>query len=518
MAESAVVTPYASALPFITQALPAWVSSEYERQRLGSYDLYDDMFDNVLGQFKVLLRGTDDTPILVPTAKRIVNTMCRYVGRDWGFSVREGGTAAQKTLAIQAFGDLFNREGVLGLFSMGKKEWLRRGDWLWYISADPLKPAGSRLSLQTIDPRTYFPIIESDVIPGGSYDRVVGQMIAEDILGDDGKTHFIKMQRWIKASHPDHKDFGKTPPPEGFDIEFESLRLDLPAWDDESKRRIMQTYVAKESLPGIKQLPIYHIKNNPQTGNPYGRSDFSGIEAVFAAINQAVSDEDLALAMAGLGMWWTDAGAPVDEEGKPTNWIIGPQRVAEVPVGSQFGRLAGISSVEPSQTHVKYLEEQSYGSLGINDIALGTRGAVTESGVALAIRMQPLFDSADEKNDLIDAVMNHLFHDLKMWFRVYEQIDLGEVQIVSVSSKERLPFDRDAFYKELSDGYNNGWFSLEYVWKMLVEKLGYEIDVAELKSQLEADAKAAAANADPYADRASQELNAEDEDGDAEES
>src|SRR5690606_31873961 len=118
----------------------------------------------------------------------------------------------------------------------------------------------SRLSLQTIDPRTYFPIIESDVIPGGSYDRVVGQMIAEDILGDDGKTHFIKMQRWLKASHPDHEDFGKTPPPEGFDIEFESVRLDLAGWDDESKRRLMQTYVAKGPLPGIKQLPIYHIK------------------------------------------------------------------------------------------------------------------------------------------------------------------------------------------------------------------------------------------------------------------
>lgn len=513
-AVGAEVTPYSTAIPFITNALPAWVSSAYESQRLGSYDLYDDMFDNVNGQFKVLLRGTDDTPILVPTPRRLVQTMCRYVGRDWGFSVRPGaddeGNATPDealALAITTIGDLFNREEILQKFQMGKPEWLRRGDWLWYLSADPLKSAGTRISIQTIDPRTYFPIIESDVVPGGSFDRVVGQMIVETVVGEDKKTFFIKRQTWIKSTHPDHPNYGQPAPEEGFDIYYESVRMDLAGWDDPEKQRVVQTYTPFEAIPGITQLPIYHIKDNPQTGVPYGRSNFAGFETIFAGINQAVSDEDLALAMAGLGMWWTDAGAPLDENNEPTNWIIGPQRVAEVPQGSKFGRLSGITSVEPQQTHIKYLEEQAYGSLGINDIALG-KATVQESGVALAIRMQPLFDAANDKDDLVNSKLNQMLHDLKQWLRVYESIDLGEIEIVSESNGERLPFDRDAFYAELERGYLNKWFSLEYVWRMLNEKLGYEIDIAALKRELNAAAKKAAALADPVGDRAQKEIDA----------
>lgn len=516
-----LTTPYASAVAFITNALPSWVSSEYERQRLGSYDLYDDMFENALGQFRILLRGTDDYPVLVPTAKKLVNTMCRYVGRDWGVSIVAGADETGKktdaktvTLAMTTIGDFMEREAMLSKFEMGKEEWLRRGDWLWMLSADPAKPALSRISIQLVDPRTYFPIIESDVVPGGSQDRVVGQTIAETVYGGaDNKTQFVKVQRWIKASHPEHPNYVEpdqeaVAPDTAFDIYYDSVRYEMTGWDspDPKKRKVAEVYATLEPIPGITQLPIYHIRDNPQTGNPYGRSNFAGFEAIFAAINQAVSDEDLALAMAGLGMWWTDAGAPLDENNKPTNWIIGPQRVAEVPQGSKFGRLSGITSVEPQQTHIKYLEDQVFGAQGINDIALG-RATVQESGIALAIRMQPLFDAAKKKNGFIDTDMNHLLYDLKQWFLVYESIDLGSVDIKSTSSLQLLPFDRDAYFQELAAGYAAKWFSLEYVWKELSEKLGYEINPSELKKQLDEAAKSAAALADPYAKRAGDELN-----------
>lgn len=510
MADAATtITPYSSATVFSTKAIPSWLDS-YNGQRLTAYDLYDDLYHNTPGQFKILLRGTDDKPIVMPTAKRICNTIARYVGKGWGLKIvagsdpitGEASTPEQLQLALAWFGALFDREGVVGTFKDGKKEFSRRGDWVWYILADPLKPAGQRISVRTIDPRTYFPLTELVDV-----DRLSGAMIVEEILDTDNKTTVIKRQRWLKANNPEHPNYGQEPPPEGFDIFYDAMILAVAGWDDPTKRQVKRQIAPAGLLPGIKVVPLYHIKNNADTSDPFGRSDLNGLENVLAGINQSISDEDLALAMSGLGMWWTNAGAPVGDDGKPTNWIIGPQRVQELPTGATFGRLDGINSVKPSQDHIKYLEDNAFGVHGINDLALGKTQTSPPSGIALALEMAPLMDSADDKDQAINSVLTHMVHDLKTWFLVYEQQDMGFVDVsVECDPSLRLPFDRDARFQELMDGVMNGVFTVEYVVQQLQENFGYTEIPPNMIADLQKTAAATLAAADPAGVRAQQEL------------
>ena len=510
MAET-VITPYASAVAYATETVQAWLDT-YNGQRVLSYDTYDDMYNNSPEAIKLLLRGSDDKPIYVPTAKRIINTFARYVARGWGYKVDIGtGTTDDQTAAITAFGDLFRRERVLSQFSVGKPEWLRRGDWVWMLSADPLKPAGKRISIKTIDPRTYF-VLQNDE---EDVDRVTGCQIIQQLLQADGKTYMIDVQTWLKYTDPSHSQFGAEPSPAaaddptaGIPIEYEHIQLDTSNWSDPTKRKLLAEVVPQSPLPGITELPLYHIKNQGQSGDPYGESELKGLESVVAGINQAITDEDLSLALAGLGMYWTDSGAPVDETtGAATGWNLGPQQVVEIAQGRKFDRIAGITSVAPVQDHVGYLEEQAYGTSGINDIALGSRGSVTESGIALAIRMQPLFDAADEREIQINDVMSQMFYDLQMnWFPTYEQLDFPGVVITSsTDSSSRLPFDRAQAWTELATGFEQNMFTLDFVYRELVDKFGYDLTAQDLADALAAQTAAATA-ADPIGTRATSEL------------
>lgn len=525
MADEVLSTPYSTSLPYTTGKLPDWVD-EYNGQRLAAYTLYDDLYYNAPGTYRLLLRGSDDAPVYIPTAKRLINTMARYVGRNWGFSVlpaldpttgatpvpaegEDGETpvGADEILAMSTFSDLFVREAMLSKFESGNRECLRRGDWIWYISADPDKPEGRRISVEVIDPSTYFPLTSD-----ANVNRLTGAMIVEEYVLDDETTIVVKVQRWLKPTHPEHPGYVADGPTAATEIAYDCVAYEPDGWDDPDERKQVSVpwAVPLDIIPGIEALPLYHIRNAHDNGDPFGRSELSGIESLFIAINQAATDEDLALAMAGLGMYETDSGAPVDSSGNPTDWILGPNRVVEVGQGKHFNRIEGVSSVEPSQTHIKYLEEGAYGASGINDIALGSRGSVTESGVALAIRMQPLFDEADSRDKEINAVLSQMFHDLKQWFLVYESINLGEVRIISTTDgRDRLPFDRKARWEELVTGYEANIFPLSFVHKVLTEELGYDLSPADLTAALAAKADGAAA-ADPFGVRAAAELSGAD--------
>lgn len=511
MADTIIQTPYSTALPFLSGDIPTWLN-EYDAQRLASYDLYDDLYDNS-PVTQHLLRGDNDAPIFVPTVKRIVNTLSRFVGRGWGYEVDpKAGTPAQQEAVKLAFSNLFRRERILSEFSNGKKEWLRRGDWVWMITGDPNKPEGKRLSVKTIHPRTLFWLFDAN-----DADRKSGVEIVEETMLEDGETPALKIQRWLKANHPDHPSYNPDPEAEETDDEpivYESLLAEFEDWEDPEKRVVLEYLRPQEPLEGIFALPIYSVKNGTSTANPYGESEIKGIESIIAAINQTISDEDLALAIAGLGMFVTDGGGPINEQTNQTEpWNLGPLEVVEVGAGKKFERIEGIKSIEPSQSHIDYLEEQAFGISGINDIALGTRGAVTESGIALAIRMAPLFDNGDEKDLQINDTFTQMFYDLQtMWFPAYESQNFGDVIVTSATDTgDRLPFDRKARWDELLAGFEANIFSLEFVHTILVRDFGYELGAAELKAAL-AQAGVKAAQADPYGARSDAELNAEDED------
>lgn len=506
MAETTVSTPYASAIPFIATELPGWVD-EYNAQRLASYDLYDDLYANVPDTNIALLRGSDEKPIFIPTGKRLINTLARYVGKGWGYVVDPAlGSAAEQEALKVALSALWRRERILSQFSSGKREWLRRGDWVWYISANELKPEGRRITIRTIDPRTYFPISDDEDL-----DHLLGAEIIEEIML--GEVAAVKVQTWLKPQSEDSLSFQEDGVYAGDEpITYFSYAYELENWDNPEKRKVLQTYSEPMLLEGITTLPLYHIKNQPTSGDPYGTSEFQGLESIIAGINQAISDEDLSLAIAGLGQFVTDSGSPVDPETKaPSNWQLGPASVTEIATGRKFERLAGITSIAPVQEHVAYLEDHVYGSSGVNDIALG-KGSVQLSGIAMAIKMQPLFDAADDRDLQINDVWTQIVYDLiTQWFPAFESLSFGEAMAYSdTDTGDRLPFDREARWKELTEGYTAGIFSLAFVHNQLVEHFGMDLTAKDLKDALD-EAASKAAMADPYADRTSAELSEDDE-------
>lgn len=499
-------------MQFVKLSSSSWLD-EYDQQRIASYDLYDDLFNNDPSTFHMMLRASDEKPIYIPTAKKIIKVLSRYVGRGWGYRVianpvLQTGETAPTTDQIEAaqiaFGNLFARERLLSRYRSSVTEWLRRGDWLWYVSADPSKRSGSRISVRPIDPRRYFPMFNDP----SDASKVTGQqLIEETMIGD---VEALKVQTWVKVSDPEHPNYGEVEPEEGFDIAF-SVEVYATADYNTSKRKLLQTWSPLEILDGIQQLPIYHIRNNETTDDPFGRSDLSGLETIVAGINQTISDEDLSLAIAGLGMYVTDAGAPVDETtGVETSWKIGPARVVEVPEGSKFTRVDGIDDVQPYQDHVEYMEGQAQATIGLSDVSTGTGSATGESGVALAIRYAPLMDEIRVKDETSNAILTQMFYDLKQWFLVYEGLDFGNVEILSETDPVTsvIPFDRETRWSELMDGVTAGLFTKEYAISILEEEFGYEFPAGYVQTILDA-ASASAAAADPFATRTAAEVAAE---------
>ncbi|WMI33109.1 portal protein [Microbacterium phage RikSengupta] len=522
MADTLLQTPYATAMPYVVSVSATGWADDYDRQRMQSYDLYDDMFFNDPSQFRLMLRGSNEKPILVPTAKKIINSLGRYVGKGWGYtctasvadeaSGTEASTPEQLATAMMAFGSLFARERLLSTFRAGVPEWLRRGDWLWYVSADPLKKAGSRISVRPIDPRRYFPI------NGDTTDltRVTGQQIIEETVLADGKTVALLVQTWLKASDPAHPNYGAVEPEEGFPITHQVQAYDLADYLDPLKRKPLAHVenVPQAIIPGITQLPIYHIKNNETTDDPFGRSELSGLESLISGINQSISDEDLSLALMGLGMYWTDSGAPVDETtGQQAAWKLGPNRVIEVDEDSTFNKVVGIDSVDPFQDHVDFLGNEAASTVGLSDVSIGTADNINaESGIALAIKFSPTLDTVRGKNDAINSVLTQMLHDLKQWFDIFEGWDCGSVEVASVTEDgDLLPFDREARWKELMEGVAAGIFTKAYAVGVLEQDFGYVFESSYL-SDLEAAEEKAAAALDPFAARAGREAAATDSD------
>lgn len=506
MAET-LITPYATAMPYVKGVMQSWIGDDYTRQRIAAYDLYDDLYANSPVVQGLMLRGTNEDPKVVPTAKIVVNALARYVGRGWGYSVSLPSTdpnAATATLAeivaanqaaVVAIEEFFRRERLMSVFESGVKEWLRRGDWVWYISANGDKEPGQRISCKTIDPRTYAPVMDDPE----DLDRVTGGRIFEQVTLPNSDDVFVKVQEWLKPSSARYEGDGES-------ISYECLIYELDGWDseDESDRTIVETRVPLTNLDGITQLPLYHISNNAETGNPFGISDLRGTESLLVGINQTLSDEDEALAMAGQGMYVTDSGTPVDETGRKTGWILGAKRVVQIVKGSTFQRINGVSNVDPSQKHIEYQEKRVQHSMGLNEVVLG-QDTGNVSGVALALKLSPTFDEADSKDRIINAVMTQLLHDLGEWFSVYESVDLSGIVLTSTTDPSlRMPFDRDARFQELIELRASGLITDEFMREELRAKFGYKIPLDDVADP--------ASDADPESERVDAELNAADAD------
>lgn len=492
---------YESAMQVLGGATPTWINKE-DGARIAAYNLYDAMYKNAPETFQLMLRGGGDIPVYMPSSKKIINTLARYIGKDFGFNVvplsdaaaPEGTETAdenpQTLEAVKWYGDFFKREELLSKFSAGKKEFLRHGDWFWYIYADPNKPEGSRVSIRTLDPGMVLPLWDKD-----DPDKVVGYDLVERLTKDDEA--LIKRQRYLKASHPEHANHNPDAPPLDAPIQLEILLIKEEGWEDPEEMEIFEVIRAAEVIPGITHLPIYHVKNNAESNQPFGASELSGLERAIIAINQAVNDEDIALAMAGLGMYASDGGAPTDDEGNEVDWDLGPGKVVE---DASFKRINGVTTVEPTLKHMEFISQQLNEALGITPTVLGeVDTTAAESGIALHLRMSPTIDAAEEKNVDIKAKFDQILHDLKQWFAVYEAQNFDTVEILTVFGSI-IPVNREKQLLELQTLMELGLISKAYFRVKLVEDFGYDLP-DDIEKQIE-DEKAAA---DPFGDRLGQE-------------
>lgn len=437
-------TPYSTAQPFM-RGLPGWMGPD-DGERVEAYTLYEQMYWSVPSTFVLTQLGSDDMPIYIPNPKVIIEAILRYLCVDWDIAIDpKTGDEAKRKLAYEAFTKLFKRENVKAKYKSQLRYCLMRGDAMWHITADANKKEGSRISLEELDPATYFPIYHED-----NLNKLIGCHIVdqwEDEQPNGSVVTMIRRQTYRKEVNALGVPTGR--------ITSECSLFEIGAWDDRNMEpnelKLVRHIIPKHTLPEqIDQLPVYHWKNIRNPADPFGSSQLRGLERLFAAVNQTISDEDLAVALAGLGVYATDSNAPVDENGDEVNWLIGPGRVVEITPGTKFSRVPGIQTVEPSQDHIKYLESKIREASGVPDIAVGSVDVqVAESGIALMIKMSPLLTQNAEKELEILGKTDQMLYDLAtMWFPAYEGLDFGAVVIESTIA-DPMPQNRAAEIEEI---------------------------------------------------------------------
>jgi hypothetical protein len=522
MADNVAATPYESARAVFGSGIPTWLNA-LDAARLAAYTLYENIYWNNPDTFKLVLRGTNEQPIYVPSGKIICNTMNRYVARGYDVipDTTAGVQADQDSLAA-VFKQLFKRERFFSRFKINRLYGIIRGDAMWYVTANANKPPGSRLSVRPIDPGTVFWITDE------AEEEKLGVDIVQQVVNDDGSL-YVKRQRYLLSTHPDHPNYTEDdlgePTNVGGDIVYQMDSFQVQDWEDPAKRKKFTEgpSVPQTIIPGIISLPVYGYTNQEDTESLYGFSELRGLETIIAGVNQAASDQDLALAITGLGQYVTNAGPPVDDDGNDVPWGLGPAEVIEVGDGKDFKRINGITTVDPSLSHINFLQEQAFRTSGASDVAQGqVEVNLAESGIALQLRMGPILDSASDKDVFLGETMDRLYFDLThQWLPVYEGFDVGDYDpadpnaVPAMVSKfgDKLPEDKAARIKVLMDGYNAipAIFSGAFV-RAEMRRMGIDVPPdADIQQQIAeeaaffSDATSAGGAADPTGNRLEQE-------------
>ncbi len=475
MAQSALKTPYSTAQMLFGDNIQKWLN-DYDQQRVASYALYEDLYWNAPETLKIVMRGANDQPIYLPSGRIICNTMNRYVMRGfrWAADPQLGSSTDQTNIKAE-FDKLFRREKFASKFNTNKLYGIIRGDAIFYIKGNADKEEGSRISIEDTDPGSVFEITDED-----DDAIVLGVEIIEQLASakDKNKT-YIRRQTWYKSNHPEHPEYNEAFPVSDGPIAYELRSLQVEGWDDPDPRKV-KTYTEGETIPietlEITHLPIYRWKNGtPEPGNPWGNSEMRGLETIITGVNQSVSDVDLGLSMAALGLYVTDAGKPVNDQNQTVPWGVGPAEVLEIASGKKFERIKGIDNIKPSQDHINMLQDQAGRVNGSGDVAQGRVDvSVAQSGIALAIRLGPILDEAGLRDTEIIGTLTQMFHDLKEWFSIYEGIDFGEAEMLPQKDDSKLPENKEARIKFLFDGLamQPPLFSQDFVWSEL-RRLGW---------------------------------------------
>lgn len=480
-----VFTPY-STVSSLFGAKPSWIPDELDQQRIMAYQTYEELYWNVPNSLKLVPRGSNDQPVYIPSAMTIVDTTNRYTAPDFdvAVTVRGGGTDTEDAIAARmAIQDLMARERFRAKFYGAKRYGIMRGDWIWHITANPAKAQGSRISIVALDPGMYFPITDDNNV-----DRVIGCHLVEQIATPDGpRIHRLTYRKTDQGT-----------------VTVEDGVFKVDAWGGPNDK---PTVVLKPLtvLPGITSLPVYHIRNGEEPGNPFGSSEVRGLERLILALNQAISDEDLTLAMEGLGMYATDAPHPTNRQGVSVPWRLGPGKVLEIPEGTKFERVDGVSDIKAYADHIDRLTQALREGSATPDIAVGSVDVqVANSGIALALQLGPILAKGAEKTEIILDVHNQMFFDLvNQWMPTYEATRFDGINVSCVVG-DAVPLDRAARLDELNQMLDRKVIDTEY-YRQEARKLGYEFP-ADMGARVLKESAALTSTTDPFADRSNTEL------------
>jgi hypothetical protein len=465
------------------------VSNLDDRLRLMSYELYEDFYHNRPEHMRVVLRGEDDdeVEIYVPSYKKCVEAINRFLCVNFTYQIDpDQGNSTDQDAVESWLDNLFDKEHVLTKFNTMKRYMLIKGDGCFHIQGVPFERPGRRVKVLELKPETYYPI--EDPVTGAPLGCHIVEIIrnpkntpnTEKFTGD----FVVRRQTYRRIVDKNNIPVIDPNLPK---VTSEISLWEIGRWDDRvtwSQLSLIDIIQPAFPLPKeISEIPIYHWKNNPPPGSTWGMAEGAGVETIMSAMNQAMSDEDLTLITQGLGVYWTDAAPPVDENGNETEWEIGPGSVVQVGAGSNFGRVNGVSSVSPYGDHIDRLDEFMQQSLGVPDITIGQVDVATaESGIALQLKLSPLLAKNAEKELTISDKTDDFLSDLINGFMpAYEGIQPNGV---SVSSQFDDPMPKNQS-NQLMDvlsiwtqaNAQGQILPVEWLYEQLNEIMGYDLDV-----------------------------------------
>ena len=453
---------------------PSWVSKEHQ-DRLAAYAKYDQLYWNDPHQYSLrTLEG--EQPLYIPTARAVVDTTAHYLMKGLNLSCEDKTTS-------EILADFLKREAFYSRFDEAKIAGVARGDWIFHLTANPKKSEGTRLSLTPLDPSIVFPIFDED-----KPDYMIGCHIAEQYYTEKepDKTRIRRLTyRIVEEGEPGDVNHRRISREESI------FEIDEDWWGPKAK--LYKKVIPYGLLdPAITSIPIYWFKNRSWTGEEYGSSELRGLEAMIATISQGDTDVSASLALEGLGVYATDGGRPVDENGVEVDWEVAPGRVMEVPSGSYFRRVEGVSSITPATDQIKYIEEKINLASGISDVALGKVDAqVAQSGIALAIKFMPTLAKIETRDRYCIDILTQLFYDWKIWYGVFEHKILKGDIIPQIGDK--LPLDRTGRINELNNMIDRKLITKQF-YRDQMALLGY-VFPEDLEAQLKQEAEEAIQNA-----------------------
>lgn len=499
MATKRAFTPYSSTKQLIGKSAGYLFMPPDERDRVATYDKFDQLYWNDPSQYAIRVLE-DEEPIYIPNARTIVDTTAQYllkglkiVAADEDEELSQDGESKKAVAKTRqkVVDDFLTREGFYGKFHINKQAGITRGDWAFHVTADADKLEGERISIDTLHPGQVFKewdeedptkvikvnIVELivDVVDGQDKERV--RVLTYERVEEGPSNRRIYREQNVWELSPDWWGEDPNNPPVRVRVELD-----------------------REALPDqITHIPVYWFNNIDWEGQDYGSSDLRGLEMLAWAVSQGSTDVQATLALEGLGVYATDGGRPVDDDGGESDWEVAPGKVMEVAAGAYFRRVEGVGSITPMMDQIGYLEKKMFMATGMTDVALGQVDVqVAQSGVALAIKFMPTLARIEHRDVAGKELLAQMFHDLISWFEAYDtSITFPPCQIFIAESK--LPVNRTDTLNELNNMLDRKIISKKY-YRRAVKKLGWDIpeDIdKEITEEAEEDARLKALAAPP---------------------